>query len=150
VGDTSVAEFVVLALFSGVLVVLAVIDARTRRLPNRIVLPAAGVVLAAQVAIAPGHALEWVLAALGAFLVMFLAHLAYPAGLGLGDVKLALLLGAALGWAVGAALALGFVAAAVVGLGLLVRGGWGARKRTMPLGPFFAAGGLVAAGSVVF
>ena len=141
---TSVAQVAVLAFFAAVLVVLAVIDVRTRRLPNRIVLPSAAVVLVAQIAIAPEHALEWVVAALAAFLFMLVAHLAYPDGLGLGDVKLALLLGAALGWAVAAALAIGLIVAALAGLALLIRDGWGARKRTIPLGPFLAAGGLVA------
>jgi leader peptidase (prepilin peptidase)/N-methyltransferase len=141
---TSVAQVAVLAFFAAVLVVLAVIDVRTRRLPNRIVLPSAAVVLVAQIAIAPEHALEWVLAALAAFLFMLVAHLAYPSGLGLGDVKLALLLGAALGWAVAAALAIGLLVAGLAGLALLIRDGWGARKRTIPLGPFLAAGGLVA------
>jgi prepilin signal peptidase PulO-like enzyme (type II secretory pathway) len=89
-----------------------------------------------------------VVAALAAFLFMLLAHLAYPGGLGLGDVKLALLLGAALGWAVGAALMIGLVVAAVAGLALILRDGWGARKRPIPLGPFLAVGGLVAAALV--
>ena len=142
-------EVVVLAFFAAVLVVLAVIDIRTRRLPNRIVIPSAAAVLLAQIAVAPDHALEWILAALGAFLLLLLAHLAYPAGLGLGDVKLALLLGAALGWAVAGALAIGFVAAALAGLALIARDGWNARKRTIPLGPFLAVGGVLAAVSAL-
>jgi leader peptidase (prepilin peptidase)/N-methyltransferase len=145
----SVAQVAVLAFFSAVLIVLAVIDARTRRLPNRIVLPAACVVLAAQIAIAPDRALEWVIAALAAFAFLLLAHLAYPRGLGMGDVKLALLLGAALGSAVAAALMIGLLAAALAGIALLVKDGWGARRRTIPLGPFLALGGIVAAALVV-
>ncbi len=139
-----------LLFFAAVLVALAVIDIRTRRLPNRIVLPAAAIVLAAHIAIAPEHTVEWVVAAAGAFLVMFAAHLVYPSGLGLGDVKLALLLGAALGWAVAGALVVGFLAAALAGVLVLIRGGWAARKHTMPLGPFLAAGGLVAAAFLIF
>jgi prepilin signal peptidase PulO-like enzyme (type II secretory pathway) len=57
-----------------VLVVLSVVDFERRILPNRILLPAIAVVLAAQVAIAPERALEWVLAAVGAALVLFLAR----------------------------------------------------------------------------
>lgn len=140
-----IAEAVVLAAFSAVLVVLAVIDVRTRRLPNRIVLPSAAAVLVAQIAIEPDRALEWVLAAVGAFLLLLVAHLVHPRGLGMGDVKLALLLGAGLGWGVVAAILIGFLAAAVAGVVLIVRGGWAARKRTIPLGPFLALGGVVVA-----
>jgi len=150
VHHASVGELVVLFFFAAVLIALAIIDIRTRRLPNRIVLPAAAIVLVTHIAIAPEHALEWILAAAGAFLLMFAAHLAHPSGLGLGDVKLALLLGAALGWAVAGALVVGFLAAALAGIVVLIRGGWTARKHTMPLGPFLAAGGLVAAALVIF
>jgi leader peptidase (prepilin peptidase)/N-methyltransferase len=60
----------------------------------------------------------------------------------MGDVKLALLLGAALGWAVASALAIGLVAAAIAGLAMIALGGWSARKATLPLGPFLAFGSL--------
>jgi leader peptidase (prepilin peptidase)/N-methyltransferase len=125
-------------------VALSFIDVRTRRLPNRIVLPAAAAVLAAHVAIAPDRALEWVVAALGAFGLLLVAALAYPGGLGMGDVKLALLLGAALGWAVGAALVIGFAAAGLVGVLMIARSGWSARRAALPLGPFLALGALAA------
>jgi leader peptidase (prepilin peptidase) / N-methyltransferase len=62
----------------------------------------------------------------------------------MGDVKLALLLGAALGWAVVTALAIGFVVAALAGTLLLLLHGWSARKATLPLGPFLAFGGVAA------
>jgi leader peptidase (prepilin peptidase)/N-methyltransferase len=138
------AHAAVLAVFVAALVATSVVDARTRRIPNRIVLPTAAVVLAAQIATSPDRTLEWVLAALAAFLFMLAVHLVYPAGLGLGDVKLALLLGAALGWAVGAALVIGFLVAALAAIGLIVREGWAARKRTIPLGPFLAFGAVAA------
>jgi leader peptidase (prepilin peptidase) / N-methyltransferase len=139
------AHDLVISFFACVLVVLAVVDVRTRRLPNRIVLPAAAIVLAAQIAIAPDRALEWVAGALGASAFLLAAALLNPAGLGMGDVKLALLLGAALGWAVGAALLIGLVAAGLAGLAMIARNGWAsARTATLPLGPFLAAGGLAA------
>jgi leader peptidase (prepilin peptidase)/N-methyltransferase len=138
------AQALVVAFFVVVLVVLSFIDVRTRRLPNRIVLPAAAVVLAAHVAIAPDRALEWVVAALGAFALLLAAAFAYPGGLGMGDVKLALLLGAALGWAVGAALVIGFAAAGLAGVLMIVRSGWSARRAALPLGPFLALGALAA------
>jgi leader peptidase (prepilin peptidase)/N-methyltransferase len=138
------AQDLVLAFFAAVLVVLALIDLRTRRLPNRIVLPATALVLTAQIALAPDRALEWTLASAGAFTFLLVAALINPAGMGMGDVKLALLLGAALGWAVAPALFIGLSAAALAGVVLIVRGGWAARKTAIPLGPFLAAGGIAA------
>jgi len=138
------AQDLVLAFFAVVLVVLSIIDLRTRRLPNRIVLPAAAFVLVAQIAIAPDRALEWTLGAAGAFTFLLIAALINPAGMGMGDVKLALLLGAALGWAVAPALFIGLAAASVAGLVLIARGGWAARKTAIPLGPFLALGGIAA------
>jgi leader peptidase (prepilin peptidase)/N-methyltransferase len=134
----------VVGFFVAVLVVLSIVDIRTRRLPNLIVLPAAAIVLVAHVAIAPDRALEWILASLGAFALLLVASLLYPGGLGMGDVKLALLLGAALGWAVVTALAIGLMAAALVGALIILTRGWSARKATIPLGPFLAFGALAA------
>jgi leader peptidase (prepilin peptidase)/N-methyltransferase len=138
------AQDLLLAFFAAVLIVLALIDLRTRRLPNRIVLPAAALVLTAQIALAPDRALEWTVASAGAFTFLLVAALVNPAGMGMGDVKLALLLGAALGWAVAPALFIGLAAAALAGIVLVVRGGWGARKTAIPLGPFLALGGIAA------
>jgi len=133
-----------MAVFAAVLVVLAVVDYRTRKLPNLIVLPATAFVLAAQVALDPGGALEYVGAALGASLFLLVPALVKPEGMGMGDVKLALLLGAALGRSVVAALLIGLVAAGLVGAAILARSGWAGRKTTIPLGPFLARGGLAA------
>ena len=141
-GATS--RFAVAAFFIGTLCVLAAIDIAERRVPNRIVLPAAVAVLVAQTALVPDRALEWSLSAIGASLLLFLPHLVYPAGLGMGDVKLALLLGAALGSAVPAALVIGFLAAAVYALLLLGVHGLAARRLTIPFAPFLAYGGIVA------
>jgi leader peptidase (prepilin peptidase)/N-methyltransferase len=137
-------QAVVLAFFAAVLVLLAVIDIRTRLLPNRVVLPAAALVLTAQLALFPERWLEWIVASFGASLLLFAAALARPGGLGMGDVKLALLLGAALGWSVAPALLIGLLAASVAGLALIALHGWSARKATIPLGPFLAIGGLAA------
>jgi leader peptidase (prepilin peptidase) / N-methyltransferase len=134
----------VMAVFAAVLVVLAMIDYRTRRLPNVIILPAAAFVLVAQIALRPAHWLEWVAAALGASLFLLLPALLKPEGMGMGDVKLALLLGAALGWSVLAALVIGLVSAGLVGAAIIAIRGWGARTQTIPLGPFLALGGIAA------
>ena len=83
-------------------------------------------------------------AALAASLFLFLALLAYPKGMGMGDVKLALLLGAALGWAVSVGLMLGMLSALVLGIVLMVRHGAAARKMAIPFGPFLAFGSVIA------
>jgi leader peptidase (prepilin peptidase)/N-methyltransferase len=132
----------VAAFFCAVLVAISAVDLEHRIVPDRIVLPATVVVLAAQVARDPS--LEWPLAAFGASLFLFLAVLAYPAGMGMGDVKLALLMGAALGEAVTVALMLGMLAALVPGLYLLARHGSAGRKMAIPFAPFLALGSVVA------
>lgn len=135
---------VVAALGAVVLVVLGVIDIRDRVVPNRIVLPAAAVVLAAQCAFSSEKWVEWVAASLGTFLFLLLVHLAYPPGLGMGDVKLGLLLGALLGVRTPTAFLVGSLAIAVVGAVLLLARGRSARKVALPFAPFLAAGALVA------
>jgi leader peptidase (prepilin peptidase) / N-methyltransferase len=137
-------EGIVAVFFVCVLVVISVVDIERRIIPNRIVLPATALVLAAQTALAPDRALEWSIAAIGAALFLLIPLLVYPAGMGMGDVKLALLLGAGLGRAVVPAFAVAFIVAAVVGLAIIARGGLAARKTAIPFGPFLAAGGIVA------
>jgi leader peptidase (prepilin peptidase)/N-methyltransferase len=130
------------AAFSAVLVALAAIDFEHRIVPNRIVLPAAAVTLVAHTAIDPSP--EWALAALGASSFFLAAALLYPAGLGMGDVKLALLLGAMLGRTVTLAIMLGLVFALVPSIVLFARHGARARKMAIPLVPFLALGSVIA------
>jgi leader peptidase (prepilin peptidase)/N-methyltransferase len=141
---------VLLAPFLGVLLALAVIDARTRKLPNRIVYPALAVaaayLLLAGVAGAP---VDLVAAGIGLLAYgggLLVVALVSPRGMGMGDVKLAALIGLVLG-----ALGLRYVAVAA-GLGILL-GGVGAlvallagasRKQAVPFGPFLAAGAAAA------
>src|ERR671934_542813 len=134
----------VAAYLCAALVVLSAIDAERRILPDLIVLPSWVVVLAAQIALYPDRALEWVGASLGAALFLFLALVAYPRGMGMGDVKLALLLGAALGKAVSVGFMVGMLAALGFALVLFARHGMAARKMAIPFGPFLAFGALVA------
>lgn len=128
--------------FCAVLVTLSVIDARHRIVPNRIVLPAAAFALVVHTLIDPSP--EWVLAALGASGFLFVAVLVYPKGLGMGDMKLALLLGAVLGASVSAALMIGFLVALVPAIVLFARYGSAARKMAVPLVPFLSLGALLA------
>jgi leader peptidase (prepilin peptidase) / N-methyltransferase len=139
----------VAAFFCAALVAVSATDIERFVIPNRIVLPAAAVVLVAQTLLHPS--VEWAAGALGASGFLFLAALAYPAGMGMGDVKLALLLGAMTGRSVPVALMVGMIAALVPSVALLVRHGSAARKMRIPFGPFLAFGGVVAlfAGNVL-
>jgi leader peptidase (prepilin peptidase) / N-methyltransferase len=137
------AETIVVVFVIVVLVEISRHDLERRIIPNRIVVPAWIAVLLAHLAIHPHHWLEWIGGSLGAGLFFLVVALAYPAGLGMGDVKLALLIGAALGWAVVPALLFGTFAAAAVAAVILLREGSAARKRAIPLGPFLAAGAII-------
>ena len=135
-------EALVASFFCAVLVAVSSIDIEYRIVPNRIVLPAAAIVFGAQTILNPGP--EWLLGALGAAGFLLLAALAYPRGMGMGDVKLALLLGAMLGRSVAVGLMIGFLAALVPAAILAVRHGSKARKMAIPFAPFLAFGGIVA------
>ncbi len=135
-------EAAVSAVFCWVLVIVTRTDLEHRLIPDRIVLPGALLVLVGRTVDEPSVA--WILGGLGAGLALFLLVLVYPRGMGMGDVKLAFFMGCGLGLAVVVALFLGFIAAAVPAVVLLVRHGARARKQAIPLGPFLALGGVVA------
>jgi leader peptidase (prepilin peptidase)/N-methyltransferase len=130
------------AVFCAALVVISATDITHRIVPNRIVLPAAVVVLGLMTVADPSP--EWAIASVGASAFLLVAALAYPAGMGMGDVKLALLMGAGLGRTVPVALMLGMIAALVPSVVLLARHGMRARKMGIPFAPFLALGSLVA------
>jgi leader peptidase (prepilin peptidase) / N-methyltransferase len=135
-------EALIAAVFSWILVVVTRTDLEHRLIPNRVVVPGTVIVLVLRTIDDPS--VGWVLAALGAGLVLFVLALVYPQGMGMGDVKLAAFLGAGLGLSVIVALFAGFIAAFVPAVLLLLRHGRAARKRTLPLGPFLALGGVIA------
>lgn len=135
--ETLVASFFCLAI-----VAVSATDLEHRIIPNRIVLPAAALVLVGQTAVHPSP--EWAIGALGACAFLLVAALAYPAGMGMGDVKLALLLGAMLGRTVPVAIFLGMLAALVPGVYFLARYGSKGRKMGVPLAPFLGLGSVVA------
>jgi leader peptidase (prepilin peptidase) / N-methyltransferase len=127
-----------------ILVELAAIDLERRILPNRIVLPAILLVLGAWLAIDPSRYAESLVSALAAGGCLLLPSLIRPGAVGMGDVKLALLLGAALGELVAAALVIGLCAAGGFALLLVASRGRSALRQEMPLGPFLAAGAIAA------
>jgi leader peptidase (prepilin peptidase)/N-methyltransferase len=130
------------AIACGALVVVTATDLERRIVPNRVVLPAAATVLALQTVSHPSP--EWALGALGAAGFLFLAALAYPGGMGMGDVKLALLIGALLGRTTPVGIMLGLLLALVPSAVLLARHGARARRLAIPFAPFLAAGAVVA------
>jgi leader peptidase (prepilin peptidase)/N-methyltransferase len=134
---------VVDAAVGAVLLLLTAVDLQRRLIPNVIVLPAIVIVLIAQIALFPDRTLEWLLASFGAALFFFVPLLIYPAGMGMGDVKLAALIGATLGWSVAVAILGALIAGAVFAVAVLVREGMNARKKAIPYGPFIAFGGIL-------
>jgi leader peptidase (prepilin peptidase)/N-methyltransferase len=138
--------------FTAVGIALAAIDLDVRRLPNSIVLPSYPVLAVASAGSAWWQHDWWSLARAGigaaALLAFFFAIVfIYPAGMGLGDVKLSGLIGAILGYLSWTALVvgafLGFFLGAVVGVAVLASGR-GNRKTPIPFGPFMIAGALLA------
>ncbi|HET7130125.1 MAG TPA: prepilin peptidase [Gaiellaceae bacterium] len=135
-------EFFVAASFCAVLVAVSATDLERRIIPNRIVLPATVVLFAAQTVLHPS--VEWLVAGLGAAAFFLIAALAYPGGMGMGDVKLALFLGVVLGRTVPVALLVGMLSALVPSFVIVARHGRAGRKMAIPFGPFLALGGIVA------
>lgn len=129
--------------FVTTLLAVTLTDLDRRVIPNRILLVAAVVGVALVVIGDPSSLPERAAAALAAGGAFFLVALAYPRGMGLGDVKLAALMGLYLGRDVAPAILVALLAGSLVGLFLIAREGSSARKRAIPFGPFLALGGVV-------
>jgi len=152
-GDSIALVLVVVALLylAVVSVVLTVIDLRTHRLPNRIVLPSyiVAAVLLTSAAVLSGDLVALLRAVIGMaalYVLYFTLRLVRPSGMGGGDVKLAGLIGFYLGWIGWGALAVGAFAAFLLGglFGVLLllarRAG---RKTAIPFGPWMLAGAWI-------
>ncbi len=139
-----VGELVAGLVFVSMLLAVTLTDLEQRIIPNRILLVASAIGLAVIAVSDPGSLPERAAAAIGAGGVLFIAALAYPGGMGLGDVKLAAAMGLFLGVEVVPALLIALLAGAGVGLALIARDGAAARKRAIPFGPFLALGGVTA------
>jgi leader peptidase (prepilin peptidase)/N-methyltransferase len=129
--------------FVAVLAAITLTDLERRVIPNAILLVGSviglGIVAATDPSSIPERAAA--AAAAGAFLLLF--ALIYPRGMGMGDVKLAAVMGLFLGASVVPALFVGILLGALVGLALMLRYGSSARKHAVPFGPFLAIGGVV-------
>ena len=123
---------------------VALSDVRTRLVPDGPLLLAIVLVLITCAFSAPEELPVRIAAAAGAAGFLLAAALIRPDGMGLGDVKLAGVLGLYLGAAVIEAMIVAFAAGSVVGLSLIARHGWSARSRTIPFAPCLALGALVA------
>ena len=141
--DLSARAFVA-AFFCAVLVVIAAVDLERGIIPNRIVVPAGIVVLLGDIAAQPHRWREWTIAAFASMLVALVISLGTRGGIGMGDVKLAFLLGAGLGVSIVSGMAVAMVATLVVAVVILARHGLAARKQTIPFAPLLVFGALVA------
>ena len=136
-------ELAVTLPFAALLIAVAGIDLDHRIVPNKLLAPAAVWAVAVSALVRPDALPALLIAGAAAFGLLLLAALAYPAGMGMGDVKLAGVMGLYLGAAVAPALLAAFLLGSVVGVALMVRHGADARKRGLPFAPFLALGGLV-------
>src|SRR3712207_6482574 len=127
-----------------VLVPVTFIDLDLRLIPNKITLPGAVVAIVLVAVFASDDLVEHLIAGVAAFMFLFLAALAYPAGMGMGDVKLAGVMGLFLGRAVGPAMLIALLTGSLMGIAIIAKKGRAeGRKTAIPFGPFLAFGGLV-------
>lgn len=125
------------------LMAVTITDLERRIIPNKILLVAALTGVAIAAVFDPSSLPERAIGAAAAGGLLFLVALAYPSGMGLGDVKLAALMGFFLGRNVAPALLVSLIAGSLVGLVMIARDGAAARKKAIPFGPFLALGAVV-------
>jgi leader peptidase (prepilin peptidase)/N-methyltransferase len=131
-------------LLTALIVPASAIDLNHRIIPNAINFPGAFVVFAVASVAQPGRILEFVLGGLGCFLFLGVAWAISPKGMGLGDVKMALMIGLGTGRYAFVAMFAGFLASTALAVYVLTRRGSEGRKTTFPFGPFLAFGTVVA------
>lgn len=125
------------------LVPVTVIDFDFRIIPNKLMILGAVVALAILALTRPGSVPEHLIAAVAAGGFLLVAAIAYPGGMGMGDVKLAFVMGLFLGRDVGVAMLVALVAGSLVGVAIMARKGAAeGRKTAIPFGPFLALGGV--------
>jgi leader peptidase (prepilin peptidase)/N-methyltransferase len=129
--------------FAAMLIAVASIDLEHRIVPNKILLPLAVWGVGAAAVVRPDALPESLIAGAAAFTALLLAALAHPGGMGMGDVKLAGVMGLYLGASVIPALLLAFLLGSLVGVAIIARHGAAGRKRGVPFAPFMAVGALV-------
>jgi leader peptidase (prepilin peptidase)/N-methyltransferase len=126
------------------LVPVTVIDIDFRIIPNKLMIAGTVAAPAILALTRPGDIPEHLVAAAAAGGFLLVAAIAYPAGMGMGDVKLAFVMGLFLGREVGVAMLAGLLAGSIVGVAIMARKGAAeGRKTAIPFGPFLAFGGMV-------
>ena len=129
--------------FAAMLIAVAGIDLEHRIIPNKILLPLGVWGLAATAFVDSSALPEALIGGGAAFTFMFLIALVHPKGMGMGDVKLAAVMGVYLGASIAPALLIGFLTGSIVGVAVMAKHGAAGRKRGVPFAPFLALGGLV-------
>jgi leader peptidase (prepilin peptidase)/N-methyltransferase len=137
------AEAAIGLVFVTMLAIVTLTDLEQRIIPNKVLIAGAVLCVAIATPTDPAGLPERAIAAAAAGGILFLVVLAYPAGMGLGDVKLVATMGLFLGRAVAPAILVALLAGSLVGLALIARHGSQARKMAIPFGPFLALGGIV-------
>jgi leader peptidase (prepilin peptidase) / N-methyltransferase len=126
------------------LVPIALIDAERQIIPNRLTYPGCVAAIVIGALVDPGGLPEQLIAGGAAGLFLLLALIAYPAGMGMGDVKMALMLGLFLGRSVAVAMLGALLSGTLIGIGIMIRKGVAeGRKTKVPFGVFLALGGLL-------
>ena len=131
-------------LLTALIVPASVIDLNHRIIPNAINFPGALLVFAVATIAQPDRFAEFAIGGAGCFVFLGLAWVVSPKGMGLGDVKMALMIGLGTGRYAVVAMFTGFLASTVLSVYLLTRRGAKARKTTFPFGPFLAFGTVIA------
>lgn len=139
----SVAEVAIDLVLVAMLAIVTLTDLEQRIIPNKVLLAGAILCIAIAAPTDPGGLPERAIAAAAGGGVLFLVVLAYPQGMGLGDVKLTATMGLFLGRALAPAILIALLAGSAVGLALIARHGAKARRMAIPFGPFLALGGVV-------
>jgi leader peptidase (prepilin peptidase) / N-methyltransferase len=129
--------------FVAALIALAAIDFDHKLLPNRIVYPLAAWGVIATLLVDRDDLVENLIAGAGAFAFLLAAVIAYPRGMGMGDVKLGGAMGLYLGLSIVPALLAAFLSGSIVGIAIIAREGAEGRKKAVPFGVFLALGGIV-------
>jgi leader peptidase (prepilin peptidase)/N-methyltransferase len=137
------AEVALGLVFVTILMAVTLTDLERRIVPNKILIVGAVLAVAITAIADPGSLPERAIAAAAAGGLLFLVALAYPRGMGLGDVKLAATMGLFLGRNVAPAIFVALLVGAAVGLAMIAAEGAAARKRAIPFAPFLALGGVV-------
>jgi leader peptidase (prepilin peptidase) / N-methyltransferase len=142
-GDDPLWELALGLVLCTLLVAITLTDLELRLIPNKIVLAGALAGIAIVALGDAGSLAQRGIAAAAAGGFLFLVALAYPRGMGMGDVKLVAMMGIYLGRSIAPAVLIGFAVGALVGVAMIAQEGSAARKRAIPFGPFLALGGVI-------